>query len=95
LVRPLRGSQSAGLIIWFEKSGGRGFDKDLFREPRPRHFVSKRENHRVVDMSASAENVYAAVFSSNVGNVAHLEEETRFYHAGQVLEFLVDYFWSA
>jgi hypothetical protein len=40
LVRPRRGSQSAGLIIWFERSGGRGFDKDLFREPRPRHFAT-------------------------------------------------------
>ena len=95
MVRPRRGSQSAGLIIWFEKSGGRGFDKDLFREPRPRHFVSERENRRVLRRSASAENVDAAVFSSYVGNVAHLEEETCFNDAGEVLEFLVDYFWSA
>src|SRR6266566_4386735 len=27
LVRPRKGSQSAGLIIWFERSGGRGFDR--------------------------------------------------------------------
>ena len=37
MVRPRKGSHSAGLIIWFETSGGRGFDKGLFREPRPRH----------------------------------------------------------
>jgi hypothetical protein len=36
LVRPREGSQSAGLIIWFEKSGGRGFDKGpLSRAPPP------------------------------------------------------------
>jgi len=36
LVRPREGSQSAGLIIWFEKSGGRGFDKETsFESPAP------------------------------------------------------------
>jgi len=36
LVRPRRGSQSAGLIIWFERSGGRGFDKETsFESPAP------------------------------------------------------------
>jgi hypothetical protein len=94
LVRPRRGSQSAGLIIWFERSGGRGFDKDLFREPRPRHLVSKWENYLVLGNLAPAENVYAAVLSSHIGNVAHLKKETSFYHAWDVLEFLVDYFRS-
>jgi hypothetical protein len=35
LVRPRKGSHSAGLIIWFERSGGRGFDKGLFESPAP------------------------------------------------------------
>src|SRR2546430_10781054 len=39
---------------------------------------------------ASAENVDAAVLSSHVCNVAHLQEKTRFDHAGDILEFLLD-----
>src|SRR5467141_141773 len=42
LVRPREGSQSAGLIIWFEKSGGRGFDKGpLSRAPPPALYVRR------------------------------------------------------
>src|SRR5216683_3989687 len=36
LVRPREGSQSVGLIIWFERSEGRGFDRrPLSRAPPP------------------------------------------------------------
>src|SRR5713226_26861 len=45
LVRPREGSQSAGLIIWFEKSGGRGFDKGpLSRAPPPAPLTCVRDD---------------------------------------------------
>ncbi len=96
MVRPRRGSQSVGLIIWFERSEGRGFDKDLFREPRPRHFACRSATVNVLrNELASAENVDAAVLSPYIGNVAHFKKETCFYHARDFLEFLFDYLRSA
>jgi len=73
LVRPRKGSQSAGLIIWFERSGGRGFDRrPLSRAPPPALCVKEDDNHPALDALASAENIDSAVFSTDVGDVAHL-----------------------
>ena len=71
MVRPRRGSQSAGLIIWFERSGGRGFDKETsFESPAPGTSPESRIEFRGV--LASTENVDAAILSTYIRNVAHL-----------------------
>src|SRR5467141_2653555 len=90
LVRPRKGSQSAGLIIWFERSGGRGFDRrPLSRAPPPALCLSGG----TLTGLAPAQNVNAAVLSAHVGDVAHLSEETCFDDARNILQFLVDNFW--